>query len=384
MPPRRRPEDYGSEVPSAKATIVWKDDPKSAKKLSRTLEFGIEIPGTDATAARVAGSDAVLFVPTSLASAVKKGADEFKSKEVFVLFGFGRRAAGGGPRAGPTVPREEGRDLVDPPASLRPRRERPGREAHRALTALRVLDFVPLRRGRTWLPWGSPRLSSTWSWPTRRGPARPSISARPGRMETRSMPRREGQVFTVASTIVGGPLAGSRGVPGATPCPLRPRLGLAGGRRVRAIRVFRFARREGGWSLAGRALTAPSVDDLLSALLDVKSKSFLDEATGKALASREPAATVTMKLSSGAEPLPGPFASIRREPRSQATVSGRPGAFLIAGDPVSALEAAFQKAATPPHADVLRLRRRSSAASRRVQGPRCQGSKVARTLDSGP
>ena len=78
-----RPEDYGLKSPSAKATIVWKDDPKSAKNLSRTLEFGIEIPGTDATAARVAGSDSVLFVPTSLASAVKKGADEFKSKEVF-------------------------------------------------------------------------------------------------------------------------------------------------------------------------------------------------------------------------------------------------------------------------------------------------------------
>jgi len=32
----------------------------------------------------------------------------------------------------------------------------------------------------------------------------------------------------------------------------------------------------------------------------------------------------------------------------QAAVSGRPGAFLLAGDPVSSIDAAFQKAATPP------------------------------------
>src|SRR5512143_739228 len=54
-----RPEDYGLKTPAAKATIVWKDAEKPGKKLSRTLEFGIEIPGTDSTAARTAGSSVV-------------------------------------------------------------------------------------------------------------------------------------------------------------------------------------------------------------------------------------------------------------------------------------------------------------------------------------
>ena len=48
-----RPEDYGLKTPQATATIFWREDAKTRKPRSRTLEFGIEIPGTDATAARV-------------------------------------------------------------------------------------------------------------------------------------------------------------------------------------------------------------------------------------------------------------------------------------------------------------------------------------------
>ena len=95
-----RPEDYGlspAEKPGAtpapgatprppaspRATIVWKDPEHPSRRLSRTIEFGVDIPGTDATAARVTGGSSVIFVPSTLAVAVRKKADDFKSRDVF-------------------------------------------------------------------------------------------------------------------------------------------------------------------------------------------------------------------------------------------------------------------------------------------------------------
>jgi hypothetical protein len=100
-----RPEDYGlspAEKPSAtppaatpapgatprppaspRATIVWKDPAHPSRRLSRTIEFGVDIPGTDATAARVTGGSSVIFIPSTLAVAVRKKADDFKSRDVF-------------------------------------------------------------------------------------------------------------------------------------------------------------------------------------------------------------------------------------------------------------------------------------------------------------
>jgi hypothetical protein len=342
-----RPEDYGLKSPSAKATIVWKDDPKSAKKLSRTLEFGIEIPGTDATAARAAGSDAVLFVPTSLASAVKKGADEFKSKEVF--------SSSASDAAQLEVDRGRGRLslakkdgiwwILQPLSDLA--ENDPVEKLIGALTALRVLDFLPSPPGQGLASLG---LASPLFHVVLVDAKGPGVSVDFGatRSDGNSVyARRENQVFTVASTI-------TEDLSREAEAFREPRLVRFDRGSVSQLdgafahSSFSLARREGGWSLAGRALTAPSVDDLLSALLDVKSKSFLDEATGKALASRGPAATVNIKLSSGAAPAPWTIRFYPKGTETQATVSGRPGAFLIAGDPVSALEAAFQKAATPP------------------------------------
>src|SRR5262249_55996473 len=76
-------EGYGFAAPCAKATMVWAEQGKEKKRLSRTLEFGIEIPGTDSTAARVVGTDRIFFIPTSVANAAKKSPDELKSKEAF-------------------------------------------------------------------------------------------------------------------------------------------------------------------------------------------------------------------------------------------------------------------------------------------------------------
>jgi hypothetical protein len=78
-----KPEDYGLVKPAVTATFFWTDPASPAKKLSRTIAFGIDIPGTDVTAARVAGAPGVLFVPATLAASVRKPADDWKSKDVF-------------------------------------------------------------------------------------------------------------------------------------------------------------------------------------------------------------------------------------------------------------------------------------------------------------
>jgi hypothetical protein len=138
-----KPEDYGFKSPSAKATISWKDDAKPGKKLSRTLEFGIDIPGTEATAARTAGTSVVFFVPTTLSLAVRKAPDEFKSKEVFPGSAFdaarldvdrGRGRLSLAKKDGAWWLRQPLTDLAENAAV---------EKLIGALTALRLLEFLP-------------------------------------------------------------------------------------------------------------------------------------------------------------------------------------------------------------------------------------------------
>src|SRR5262245_48472410 len=75
--------DYGLEKPVAKATLAWTDAEDAKAPRTRTIEFGLEVPGTDIAAARVEGQDTVLFVPTTALAAVRKPVDEFRSKEIF-------------------------------------------------------------------------------------------------------------------------------------------------------------------------------------------------------------------------------------------------------------------------------------------------------------
>jgi hypothetical protein len=340
-----RPEDYGLKSPSAKATLVWKDDPKSVKKLSRTLEFGIEIPGTDATAARVAGSDAVLFVPTALASAVKKGADEFKSREVFgsPASDTARLDVDRG-RGSLSFAKKDGIWWIRQPLSDLAEND-PVEKLVGALTALRVLEFVPSPPGTGLASLGLAPPFIHVVLADAKGPG-VTVDFGASRSDGNSIyARRESQVFTVGSTVV-------EDLSREAEAFREPRLLRFDRGSVSQVdgafgrSSFSLARSEGGWSLGGRAVTAPPVDDLLSALLDLKSKSFLDDTAARTLASLEPAATVTVKLSAGAEPAPWILRFYPRGAEAQATVTGRPGAFLLATDPVSALQATFQKAAT--------------------------------------
>ena len=196
-----RPEDYGLTKPTAKATIVWKDAGDEKKKSTRTIEFGIDIPGTDIAAARVAGQTRVLFVPASVAASVKKPASDYQSKDVF----------GGSTADVARLDLERGRghllltqrdgiwwmeqplkDLADADAASRLAGD---------LTALRVIDFLSADKD-TLATWGlAPPLY------------RVMLSDAKGKATTAEFGstrsdgnsvygRREGQAFTVASSIV--------------------------------------------------------------------------------------------------------------------------------------------------------------------------------------
>lgn len=343
--PEARPEDYGLASPSAKATIGWKEDSKAAKQ-TRTLEFGIEIPGTDATAARVAGTSTVLFVPTSLANAVRKKPDEFKSKEVFGSSSEAARLDVDRGRGRLSVEKKNGIWWLRQPISDLADRDA-AEKLVGALTGLRVLEFVasPQKPGLASFGLAPPLYHVVLA--DAKGPG-VSVDFGATRSDGNSVyARRENQVFTVASSIVEDLSREAEAF--REPRLVRfDRASVVGLDGAFAQSRFSLARKEAGWSLGSRAVTAPPVDDLLSALLDVKSKSFEDEAEGKALAAGQAAATVTARLSAGAEPASWVVKFYPKGTETEATVSGRPGAFLIAGDPASALETAFQKAAAAP------------------------------------
>jgi hypothetical protein len=106
-----------------------------------------------------------------------------------------------------------------------------------------------------------------------------------------------------------------------------------------------FGRQQAGWSVDGRAMLASAADDLMTAILDLESKSLVDDAPLTALAARPAEAEIEIRLSAGPPwkislyPFRGDLAAV---------VSRRPGAFAVAGDAAGKLLDAVEKAATAP------------------------------------
>jgi hypothetical protein len=337
-----RPADYGLEKPVAKATIVWRDpaDPKSRK--TRTIEFGAAVPGTDVVAARVEGTQKVLFVPAAVLASMRKSADDFESREVFegvsadmtrleILRGRGRLVFARKPGAW---------WLVEPMSDLGDAAEIDRLAA--SLLRLRVKEFVH----------GSQDLAAIGLDPAL---FRVSITGAKGAVTvvefgaTRSdgdtiYARREGQVVTADRDVLDGLSKEAEAFRGRT---------LLGFNRSDAMGVeaafgktsLVLEQKDGGWSSGGRPVLAATADDALGALLDLKIKEFVDEAAMKAL---DPAiAVVTVRVKSG-----GPW-TLSLHPGAAgmiAQVSARPGGFLVDRDAATLLEAAIRKAvaeATP-------------------------------------
>lgn len=337
-------EAYGLARPSAKATFAWTDSKKPGKKESRTLEFGVDIPGTDLVAARVAGRREILFVPASLAASVRKPADDFKSKEVFggssadvaaidVTRGRGRF----------TLAKKNGVWWLEQPISDLADRDAADRLAN-DIAALRVTEFVPRAQASDLSALGlSPplyRVTLTDGKGVKRfldlGSTRSDGNA--------VYAAKEGQVFTVANSLLDDlskeavafrdkrlvrfERSAVQGITAAT----------EGRRRV-------FARQQAGWSVDGRPLLASAADDLMTAILDAETTSFVDDAPLAAFAARPAELELEVRTAPGPPwkvslyPLRGEFAAV---------VSLRTGAFAVGRETVEALKAAVDKAASTP------------------------------------
>ena len=356
-----RPEDYGlspaekgalTPAPGTprpasaapRATIVWKDPDHASRRLSRTLEFGVDIPGTDATAARVAGGSTVIFVPSTLAVAVRKKADDFKSRDVF--------GGGLGEISGVDIERGRGRvslgrkkgvwwlsqpvtDLADGDFAQRLVDE---------LTGLKAVEFVSgVDRANLATLGLAPPLYRT-SLVSGAGKAAVSTAVEFG--ATRSdgntvYARREGQVFTVSSSIVED--LSKEAVAFREPRLLRfDRANVSAVEGAFGAEKFSVERKDAGWVAAGKPVPAATADDLMSAALDLKSRNFLEDGAAAALKARQPGGTFTVKLG-GSEAWTVSLYPVRSD--TQALVSGRPGAFFVQGDPARTLLAQFRKAA---------------------------------------
>ena len=335
--------DYGLDKPSASATLVWTDpsDPKTLK--TRTVEFGAAVPGTDVVAARVTGTQKILFVPSSVATGLKKSTDDFESREVFgalasevtkleVLRGRGKLAF---------ARRDHAWWLSDPVSDLAD-----GTEADRfvgTLSGLRAKDFVHGAQDLAAIGLNPPlyRVSLTGV------PKTPPTSVDFG--ATRSdgntvYALREGQVLTVDRDIVDDLSKEAEAFRSRTLLGFN-RADIVGVEAAFPKASYVLAQKDGGWSSGSKPVLAGTAEDLLTALLDVKVRDFLDETQSKGLPL--PVATVTVR-SKGS-----PNWTLSLYPRGNqlvARATPRPNAFVVDHDTGEKLEAAFKKAVSAPAA----------------------------------
>ena len=284
----------------------------------------------------------MLFVPTTVAVAVRKGPDEFKTREVFPPAPEAARLEVERGRGRLSLAKKDGEWWLRQPLSDLAESGAVDKMIG-SLTALKALEFLPAPQGSGLASFGLAPPFIHVVLADAKGPGT-SVDIGATRSDGNAVyARRENQVFTVASSIV-------EDLSREAEAFREPHLVHFDRGAVTQVdrgirgREFSLVRKDGGWNLAGRPLLAPSVDDLLTAILDIKSKAFADDALAASLAARQPSATVTVRLSAGD---PWTVKLYAGGTEARATVSGRPGAFLVAGEPVAPSEAAFQKAAAP-------------------------------------
>lgn len=338
------PEGYGLAKPSAKATFAWSDPKNPGQKSSRTLEFGLDIPGTDLTAARVAGKPEILFVPASVAASVRRGADDFKSKDVFggaSLDATGIDVARGRGRL--VLAKKNGIWWIEQPISDLANRDVAERLAG-DLSSLRVTEFVPKAQAADLPSLGlSPPIFRVTVTDSKGG--KNVLDLGSTRSDGNSVyASRQGQVFTVPNSTVDD-LSKEATAFRDKRLVRFERADIQGIETAIGPVRHSFARNQAGWSIDGRALLASAADDLMTAFADVESKAFVGDAAAQALAERSADWTITLKMARG------PGWTVKLSPfRGDlgATVSGRPGAFVVAKDAADRLREAIEKAAAPP------------------------------------
>lgn len=333
--------DYGLEKPALAATLVWADsgDPKTLK--TRTVEFGNPVPGTDVVAARVTGTEKILFVPSSVLTGLKKSTDDFESREIFgalasdvskleILRGRGKLVF---------ARKDHAWWLSEPMSDLAD-----GGEVDRlvgTLSGLRAKEFLHGPQDLPGIGLNPPLYRVTLTGAAKTPPV--SVDFGATRTDGNTIyALREGQVLTVDRDIVDDLSKETEAFRSKT---------LLGFNRADVVGIeaafpkasYMLALKDGGWSSGSRPLLAGTVEDLMTALLDVKVRDFLDEAQSKGLPL--PVATVTVR-SKGS-----PNWTLSLYPRSGALIARgtpRPNAFSVDRDTPDKLEAAFKKAVAAP------------------------------------
>jgi hypothetical protein len=340
-----RPEDYGFKSPSARAVVVSRSNGKANHAVTHTVEFGVDIPGTDLTAARISTDGPVFFVPTSVASAAKKSGDDFKSRDVFAPGLDAARVDVERGRGRLALSRKNGVWwLVQPVSDLANADE--VQRVTGDLTALRALDFVPAAERQNLAALGLAPALYRVTLADSRGAAT-TVEFGATKSDGNSVyARRDGQVFTVPSSTI-------EEVSKEATAFREPRLvrfersAVTEATGAFSQESFTLSRKDGGWTSGGRSLLAASADDALTAILDLKSRSFLEDSDAAGLRSGHAVATVSVKTSPGE---PWTISLFPHGGDTQALVSGRPGAFLLTGDVVATLRTAFRKASSSPAA----------------------------------
>ena len=154
--------------------------------------------------------------------------------------------------------------------------------------------------------------------------------------------RREGQVFTVDNAIVEDVSREGEAFR-STQLVRFDRADVTGVEGTFGAAKYPLSQKGGGWTLAGKPVLASAADDILSAVLDLKSRAILEPDAAAARA--QPAGEVRVLLSNGER------WDIRFAPRAggiAATVGRRPGTFDLPEDTVSRLESIFRKTAQAP------------------------------------
>jgi hypothetical protein len=335
-------EGYGLTKPGAKATFSWKDPKKPARRSTRTLEFGLDIPGTDLTAARVAGSSDVLFVPATLAASVRKPADDFKSKDVFAgsaLDVAGIDVARGRGRL--TLSKKSGVWWIEQPIADLADRDAVDRIANE-IASLRVTEFVPRAQAADLAALGLAPPVFRVTLTDAKG-AKQAIDIGSTRSDGNTVyAAHAGQVFTVGNSFVDDL---SREAVGFRDKRLVrfERSEVTGITVTMGARRRVFARQQAGWSIDGRSLLASAADDLMTAILDVESRSFIEDVPAAAFSGRPAEQVYEIRLAAGPawtisiSPFRGDYAAV---------VSRRPGVLAVGKDAVQSLQAAVEKATT--------------------------------------
>jgi hypothetical protein len=335
-----RAEDYGLQPPSAKATVFWTDE-KTRARQQKTVELGLEIPGTDFTAARVESGGPVVFVPSSVSSAVRKNVADLRSKELFGGSAFDTSRLEIARGSGRLVLARKGGAwwLEQPVADLASTEE--AEELAGDLAALRVQDFVtgPERENLVALGLAPPLYRVTVT-----GTKGKAVTVELG--STRSegnavYGRREGQVFTVDNSIVED-LSREGEAFRSTQLVRFDRADVTGVEGAFGTSKYALSQKEGGWTMSGKPVLASAADDILTAILDLKSRAVLEP---DAAQTQTPAGEVRVGLSNGER---WEIKLLSRTGGVTAVVGRRPGAFELAADVPSRLQSVFQKAAQAP------------------------------------